>query len=141
MIQKKGGMTTEGVLIFLLIGFVLFRAVLSNNGASGQYFFLKSQCNDGVDNDGDGLVDAYGPPRMDKTRDTGEQGDPGCLGPKDSSEHESSLACDNGYDDDGDGLIDYPEDPGCSWTTDAFENECYVDRYGIVDDDCDDSLD
>lgn len=54
------------------------------------------QCWDGIDNDGDGLVDF------------GE--DSGC----DSAIDESELfACEDGIDNDGDDLIDYPSDPGC----------------------------
>jgi hypothetical protein len=55
------------------------------------------ECSDGVDNDGDGLVDF---------RD-----DPGCLLPISPTE---SPACDDGEDNDGDGLVDYGEDPQCA---------------------------
>jgi DNA-binding beta-propeller fold protein YncE len=60
-------------------------------------------CNDGIDNDGDGLADY--------------PADPGCTNPTDASEHDPSLACDDGIDNDGDGLVDYRADgsgdPGC----------------------------
>jgi hypothetical protein len=62
-----------------------------------------SACADGIDNDGDGLVDVGA--------------DPGCTDFADSSEREGGLACDDGIDQDGDGLADFPDDPGCR---DAF---------------------
>ena len=55
-------------------------------------------CDDGIDNDGDGVRD---------------DADPGCTGASDTSEHDPSLPCDDGIDDDGDGLADFPADPGC----------------------------
>jgi hypothetical protein len=78
-------------------------------------------CNDGLDNDGDGLVD--------------HPADPGCAGLGRPSE---SPACDDGIDDDGDGLIDFPEDPGCaraSQTTEApaCDNHLDDDGDGLVD--------
>jgi hypothetical protein len=58
-------------------------------------------CQDGVDNDGDGLTDHAG-------------GDPGCDSPTDLGEHAPGLQCDDSLDNDGDGLRDYPADPGCA---------------------------
>ena len=63
-------------------------------------------CNDGVDSDGDGLVDAF---------------DPGCINDFDNDETDdfdpadpaARPACSNGLDDDGDGLVDYPTDADC----------------------------
>ena len=61
---------------------------------------LVRHCDDGLDNDGDGLADF--------------PADPGCSGLLDPSEHEPSLPCDDGVDNgDGDGLVDLA-DPGCS---------------------------
>ncbi len=57
--------------------------------------FLK--CQDGVDNDGDGLIDFAN--------------DPGCLGPKWPLENPQ---CDDGFDNDGDGLTDFPADSECT---------------------------
>jgi streptogramin lyase len=63
------------------------------------------QCDNGVDDDGDGKVDF--------------PADPNCK----SFETPSELpACENGIDDDGDGLTDYPADPGCSSPTFNLEN-------------------
>ncbi|MBS3120055.1 hypothetical protein J4475_04515, partial [Candidatus Woesearchaeota archaeon] len=58
-----------------------------------------TQCNDGIDNDFDGLIDLS---------------DPGCIGHGDSSEKDPSLVCDNGLDDDGDGRADYHISPSDS---------------------------
>ena len=52
-------------------------------------------CDDGIDNDGDGLVD---------------MADPGCPFPCASPENPQ---CDDGIDNDGDGLVDFA-DPKCS---------------------------
>jgi spore coat protein A len=57
-------------------------------------------CQNGIDDDGDGLVDAAG-------------NDPGCDGPADPSEHSPTLVCDDAIDNDGDGLWD-AEDPACA---------------------------
>jgi len=54
------------------------------------------QCSNGLDDDGDGDVDAA---------------DSACLVPTFDDE---SPPCANGLDDDGDGLADFPDDPGCA---------------------------
>jgi len=66
-----------------------------------------AQCNDGIDNDGDGLTDF--------------PADPGCTDANDNDETDASPAaqCSDGIDNDGDGLTDFPADPGC---TDANDN-------------------
>lgn len=58
-------------------------------------------CSDGVDNDGDGVVDF---PR-----------ERGCEGATDDDETDPVVpaVCGNGMDDDRDGLADWPADPGC----------------------------
>jgi hypothetical protein len=64
----------------------------------------RTQCSDGIDNNGDGRIDyPY---------------DPGCTAPNDNSEATvcpgaSCPACSDGVDNDGDGRIDYPSDPQC----------------------------
>lgn len=65
-------------------------------------------CRDGVDNDGDGLVDLN---------------DPGCSDSRDVSELNSAIECDDGIDNDGDGLVD-SADGGCSGATDNDESNC-----------------
>jgi hypothetical protein len=59
------------------------------------------QCEDGIDNDGDGFIDY--------------PADPACSSEDDDSESPQNFyQCNNGIDDDGDTLIDYPEDPSCT---------------------------
>jgi probable HAF family extracellular repeat protein len=66
---------------------------------------LDIACSDGLDNDGDGLIDY--------------PDDPGCINDDDLSERSPDLVCDDGDDNDGDSFTDYPYDPGCrnpEWT-------------------------
>jgi hypothetical protein len=65
------------------------------------------ECADGIDNDGDGLIDVAN--------------DPGCTSATDSSERDSDLPCDDGFDNDRSGAIDFPADSGCSSPTDTTE--------------------
>ena len=58
-------------------------------------------CADGVDNDGDGLIDFAG-------------GDPGCDAATDAGERGPTLPCDDGIDNDGDATTDFPADLSCS---------------------------
>lgn len=72
------------------------------------------QCLDGIDNDGDGLLDAE---------------DPQCFaGSSDESGQElldgSLTQCTNGIDDDGNGVLD-ADDPGCRGSADRVEGEGY----------------
>jgi subtilisin len=62
------------------------------------YQALTPDCDDGIDDDGDGLLDLA---------------DPGCADASDDSER-GSLPCDDGVDDDADGWADFPADPGCA---------------------------
>lgn len=56
-------------------------------------------CDNGLDDDGDGLFDLE---------------DPGCEGELDETEYSADLPCDDGIDNDGDCLIDFGGgDPGC----------------------------
>ena len=79
------------------------------------------ECSNGIDDDGDGLVDA--------------PADPNCANAADASE---SSDCKNNLDDDGDGLIDYPADPQCTSATDGSET---VDCSNGIDDDGDGLID
>jgi len=64
------------------------------------------ECSDGLDNDGDGLVDF--------------PADCGCTDAADNSEAPNpATECNDGIDNDGDGLVDYPADCGC---TDVCDN-------------------
>lgn len=70
---------------------------------------FNNACSDGVDNDGDGLIDW--------------PADAGCANPSDQSEKFNSQ-CDDGIDNETptpDGLIDFPTDPGCSSAQDNNE--------------------
>ena len=53
----------------------------------------ESDCEDGIDNDGDGRADY--------------PNDPGCDDASDLSEKSPRLTCDDGADNDGDGRIDF----------------------------------
>lgn len=68
----------------------------------------KPACNDGTDNDGDGLVDID---------------DPGCASKSDRDESNAAPApaCRDSIDNDQDGQVDYPADPGCSSSDDNDE--------------------
>jgi hypothetical protein len=67
-----------------------------------------AHCEDGLDNDGDGLTDFAG-------------GDPGCDVTTDPSERGPTLTCDDGIDNDGDALTDHPADPTCGSPTGITE--------------------
>jgi hypothetical protein len=91
-------------------------ALFGNASLAGDVRFYRDQivaalalsdCIDGLDNDGDGLID--------------HPDDPGCLDETDVSELNPAIECDNGLDDDGDGLIDWPEDEGCEDVLDPSE--------------------
>jgi len=108
------------------------------------------QCDDGIDNDSDGMVDYPADPGCtdadDDTEspnpvDTGpacsdgidndsdgliDMADPGCADPADDDETNGgggSPACSDGADNDGDGLIDFPADPGCTDANDTDETD------------------
>ena len=75
------------------------------------------QCNDSIDNDGDGRVDY--------------PNDPGCSSPTDNDEYNvvnQTYQCNDGYDNDGDGRVDYPNDPGCYSYTDNDEYNQVVNQ-------------
>ncbi len=70
-------------------------------------------CNDGIEDDGDGLTDF--------------PNDPGCASAGDLDERSPALVCDDGEDNDNDLLIDFPADPGCTSPLDMTE---YADADG-----------
>ena len=104
---------------------VIGLAAFSHGGAVGPTAFesksagfrvasLARECDDGLDNDGDGLTDLA---------------DPGCADASDLDEHAPTLPCDDGADNDGDGWADYLAagggDPACASPTSPRENtEC-----------------
>ncbi|MFC1732671.1 hypothetical protein ACFL6I_20400 [candidate division KSB1 bacterium] len=73
------------------------------------------QCNDGIDNDGDSMIDF--------------PNDPGCSSPTDDDETDTGTLpeCNDGIDNDNDGLIDFPDDPGCDDANDDNETDSVVD--------------
>lgn len=73
------------------------------------------ECSDGIDNDGDDLIDAddFG------CGGGGGGGGPG-YNPNDNSESPNPQ-CSDGIDNNGNGLIDYPNDPACSSLLDNNE--------------------
>jgi hypothetical protein len=104
----------------------------------GGAFTATPECNDGIDNDGDGATDYPADPGCNSSGDPFETGsaacddgtdndgdgladasDPGCFGPADSSEL-GTTACDDGLDNDGDLGVDVA-DPGCSGPGDGNE--------------------
>ncbi|HEV8320963.1 MAG TPA: hypothetical protein VG389_05070 [Myxococcota bacterium] len=95
-------------------------------------------CADGVDNDGDALVDFPADPGCVDGADDDETeapacgdeldndadglvdlADPGCTSTSDTSE--ANPECSDGIDNDGDGATDFPADPDCAGVTDERE--------------------
>lgn len=79
-------------------------------------------CSNGVDDDGDGLIDLE---------------DPGCRDATDYSERGPGPECDDGLDNDDDLFLDFPADPSCSSAQQAVEGDCTDgidnDGDGLVD--------
>jgi hypothetical protein len=65
------------------------------------------QCDDGCDNDRDGLVDLA---------------DPGCANDPNRDSEFNVAQCRDGIDNNADGRIDFPGDPGCSSRNDPLED-------------------
>ena len=83
---------------------------------AGSTGVIRTVCNDGIDNDGDGRTDY--------------PADSGCSHDFDLSEADDP-ACDDRVDNDGDGRMDYPADPDCRDRYDSDETaspECDDDR-------------
>ena len=104
-------------------------------------------CNDGIDNDGDGLVDFPADPGCLRKPDRSEtpdcsdgldqDGDGDADHPADAQCHSAADVseqpdCADGVDDDGDGLVDFPADPGCRSEAGLVEDPACND--GIDDD-------
>ena len=135
--------TTRWLLLSLVVSLVAGCGGTDNNNAN------KPQCSDGIDNDGDGLVDfpddpgcisetdttenSLPSPQCSDGRDNDNDGkidfpnDPGCFAPQQDSETDDCPTgpncpqCSNGKDDDNNGLTDYPNDPGCTSAADTDE--------------------
>lgn len=99
-----------GSLVIDVIGGRLLGRFLNDQGVVHDEFAIDktTDCNDGIDNDGDGNAD--------------HPLDGGCDSPTDRSELSD---CADGFDNDGDGLTDFRTDglgdPGC-WDATGFEN-------------------
>ena len=142
--------TTAIIFVLLVIAGVLaLTVVIQSAGIAGEYFrylkpTLRPGCDDGYDNDGDGLVDWKAVVGDEPAILTGAErsgkaagdilsfqvvgGDPGCSSSNDLSELNPDVQCDDGVDNDGDGRIDYNADGsgdiGCTWPTDKDERNC-----------------
>lgn len=106
---------------------VLESYTFENNSKTGTVSAPIAACKDGIDNDGDGLID-YGQ-------------DPGCVGGP--SWPNENPECQDGIDNDGDSFIDFIDTNG-NWIPDPGSNsdpECrfHADLSETVD--CSDSLD
>jgi len=110
----------------------------------------KPACKDGIDNDGDGLIDAKDPgcagkvkfredPQCNDGIDNDWDGwidteDKDCRRPSDQTEYpllpgKTQTDCNNGWDDDGDGWYDLG-DPGCTSALDTDEREPVYESIG-----------
>ncbi len=80
------------------------------------------QCSDGIDNDGDGLIDENDP----GCHTDGNKNNPGSYDPEDNDETDpvnTTAQCKDGIDNDGDGKTDFPADPGCIDENDNDETD------------------
>ena len=112
------------------------------------------ECSDGIDNDGDGLIDFPNDPGCDNPGDNTENTpgpqcsdgvdndgdmqvdwpfDVGCQGPTDTTEN-SGPACSDGLDNDGDGATDFPNDPDCTGPNDGSETFYRACQDGVDND-------
>lgn len=102
------GPTTFTLSASILGGTIKTESLVVNVTIPQQQTFA---CNDGFDNDNDGLVD---------------MNDPGCSSPTDNDEYNQIInppqtyACNDGRDNDYDGYVDM-NDPGCAYPTDNDE--------------------
>lgn len=143
---------------------LLAAALLACLAACGE----TTDCEDGTDNDGDGLIDgadlacqttgeAEAPdpvvPECSDALDNDEDGltddqDPGCANPQDNAEqNEPIAACNDGIDNDDDGAVDFPNDPGCGLSLDNDESDACPEDMSCpecgngIDDDGDGEID
>lgn len=90
----------------------------------GRQFGLTFGCQDGIDNDGDGLIDGADPQCLDPTSAESADG----------VQRSRASRCNDGEDNDGDGLID-GADPDCAFAGDDSE------RGGVLLPQCIDGID
>jgi MYXO-CTERM domain-containing protein len=77
-------------------------------------------CENGLDDDGDGLIDAGV--------------DPGCDDASDGSERSDALDCDDGFDNDSDDFVDFSPTPG------AGDPGCFDPSWPLEDPQCQDGI-
>ena len=132
------------ILLLLALGSVSAVAAPSDPAATPPI----KQCEDGEDNDGDGLIDFPADPSCESGRDNSEAplcadgtdndgdgavdlADPGCASASDDDETDPPpppppppppAVCADGADNDGDGAVDLA-DPGCDSSTDGDETD------------------
>ncbi len=131
---SQPGWTQQSSHLFAMLALERASAGLGGHGVDlGE----RPQCNDGADNDRDGLVDLEDPqcvlrcvvsegpvPACRNGRDDDGDGwidleDLGCAHRDDDGEQDP--ACANLRDDDDDGVVDWPADPGCAGRSDEDE--------------------
>jgi hypothetical protein len=81
-------------------------------GTMGARTCQATQCNDGADNDGDGITDYPLEPGCDSLDDN------------DETDPATPPVCGNGSDDDADGHLDYPADSACASASGQNEANC-----------------
>jgi len=129
---------------------------------SGTVWQTTPECNDTIDNDGDGYIDYPDDPSCSSEADTTEDpfdypacndtldndgdsfidypNDPSCDNATDETELPfDNPQCNDGIDNDLDGFTDFPDDPSCSGVTDNDESP--ADNSSQEEDDCLQSLD
>ncbi len=150
-VQEPNKITTRALnLSTPAVDIVIAEAIADISGNPCQVPPPPKQCSDGIDNDGDGLIDRLDPgclsgpggtydPNDDSELDTEcsdrrdndgdgqtDANDPGCLsGPGGTynplDNSELDTECSDGRDNDGDGKIDFPADRGCTSRADDSE--------------------
>lgn len=133
-------------IIFLLISILFYPYIHNIHGANSNFtqeIYEITECNDGIDNDGDGGIDfatddqcvawtdmseSILEPQCSDTIDNDSDGskdypaDPECVSEQDNSESVLENQCNDGVDNDGDGNIDFPADPDCNSIDDLNES-------------------
>ncbi|MFH1770975.1 MAG: myxococcus cysteine-rich repeat containing protein [archaeon] len=93
------------------------------NNEREEYFSVEEseeplpECSDGIDNDGDNLIDYPNDPGCDSLTDDDEYNEPVV-----------TYECSDGIDNDNNGFIDYPKDHGCTGPQDNSEYEEVVEK-------------
>src|SRR5256885_13758328 len=99
--------------LFLVVALVACHGNNGNKEKPDADLGPKPQCSDGIDNDGDGLIDY--------------PNDPGCFAPQQDTEVDdcpdgpACPECGNKKDDDNNRPTDFPDDPGCTAASDTDE--------------------